>query len=666
MKRKQKRSFLVIQVFLFCITAFLFAGCGDESKNNMEQKQNQVQPEIKFWTCSMHPQIKQPGPGQCPLCGMDLIPVSSEQSAGNEGARELKLSKHAIKLAEIQTVPAEKKFVAAEIRLAGKVEYDETRLSSITAWMPGRIERLYVDFTGVRVNKGEHLVELYSPELITAQQELLLGLKMQKGKSSRLGKSALKNVEATREKLRLWGLTKQQINNVEKTDKVSDRTTIYSPISGIVIHKNGFEGEYLKTGTRIYTIADLSQLWIKLDAYESDLVWIRYGQDVEFTVKAYPGEIFKGKISFIDPILNPKTRTIKVRVNVQNPEGLLKPEMFVTAVVYPKVAAGGKVMDPAMANKWVCSMHPEIVREKKGKCDICGMPLVTSESMGYLSITEAENKAPIVIPVTAPLISGERAVVYVQVSGKEGTFEGREVVLGPRAGDYYLVKEGLSEGERVVVNGNFKIDSAIQILAKPSMMNPEGGISSTGHEHHGTEQKQLIVGQPDLPKTYTVSDVFKKQLDVLMSSYFQIHHALSRDEYKKAVTATGAFRTNLGAVDMKLLSGESHMSWMSHSKTLGSLTETLSGAKDIDALRSGFDELSDELYNAIKMFGLNGAQPIYRFLCPMANNNKGAYWLQESEQTENPYFGSKMFKCGSRVETVSSGRVKTHQETKHE
>ena len=528
--------------------------------------------------------------------------------------------------------------------------------------MPGRIERLYVDFTGVRVNKGEHLVELYSPELITAQQELLLGLKMQKGKSSRLGKSALKNVEATREKLRLWGLTKQQIKNVEKTGKVSDRTTIYSPISGIVIHKNGFEGEYLKTGTRIYTIADLSQLWIKLDAYESDLVWIRYGQDVEFTVKAYPGEIFKGKISFIDPILNPKTRTIKVRVNVQNPEGLLKPEMFVTAVVYPKVAAGGKVMDPAMANKWVCSMHPEIVREKKGKCDICGMPLVTSESMGYLSITEAENKAPIVIPVTAPLISGERAVVYVQVSGKEGTFEGREVVLGPRAGDYYLVKEGLSEGERVVVNGNFKIDSAIQILAKPSMMNPEGGISSTGHEHHGTEQKQLIVGQPDLPKTYTVSDVFKKQLDVLMSSYFQIHHALSRDEYKKAVTAAGAFRTNLEAVDMKLLSGEPHLSWMSHSKKLCSLTETLSNAKDIDVLRSGFDELSDELYTVVKMFGLSSEQPVYRYLCPMANNNKGAYWLQESEQTENPYFGSKMFKCGSRVETVSTCRVKTHQE----
>jgi Cu(I)/Ag(I) efflux system membrane fusion protein len=662
MKRKQKRSFLIIQVFLLYAAAFLFAGCGDESKNNMEQKQSQLQPEVKFWTCSMHPQIQQPGPGQCPLCGMDLIPVSSEQSVGNEGVRELKLSKHAIKLAEIQTSPVEKKFVSAEIRMAGKVEYDETRLSSITAWMPGRIERLYVDSTGVSVNKGEHLVALYSPELITAQQELLLGLKMQKGKSSSLGKSALKNVEATREKLRLWGLTKQQIKNVEKTGKVSDRTTIYSPISGIVIHKNGFEGEYLKTGTRIYTIADLSQVWIILDAYESDLVWIRYGQDVEFTVKAYPGEIFKGKISFFDPILNSKTRTIKVRVNVQNPGGLLKPEMFVSAVVYPKVAAGGRIMDSSMANKWVCSMHPEIVKNKKGSCDICEMPLVTSKSMGYLSISETENEAPIVIPATAPLITGKRAVVYVQVSGKEGTFEGREVVLGPRAGDYYLVKEGLSIGEMVVVNGNFKIDSAIQILAKPSMMNPEGGISATGHEQHGTEKKQVISAHPDVPKTYTVSDVFKEQLHALVSSYFQIQYALSRDAYKKAVTAAGAFRTNLKAVDMKHLSGESHLVWMSDSKKLKTLTETLSSAKDIQSARAVFDEFSDTLYLTVQKFGVKGADPVYRLFCPMANDNQGAYWLQKTKDVQNPYYGSMMFTCGSVSETVYPGKADSPKE----
>jgi Cu(I)/Ag(I) efflux system membrane fusion protein len=662
MKNKSKRSASLFVFLLIIITSFFLIACGTKDEAREPGHNESKQSEIKFWTCSMHPQIQQPGPGQCPLCGMDLIPVSSEQSAVGEGAREIKLSKHAIKLAEIQTLPVERKFVSAEIRLAGKVEYDETRLSYITAWVPGRIERLYVDYTGVRIKKGEHLVQIFSPELITAQQELLLGLKMLKGKSGGLRKSSLRNVESTREKLRLWGLTQKQIKNVEKTGKVSDRTTIYSPISGIVIHKNGVEGEYLKTGTRIYTIADLSHVWIKLDAYESDLVWIRYGQDISFTVHAYPGEVFKGKITFIDPILNPDTRSIKIRVNVENPDGKLKPNMFVSAVVYPKVAAGGRVMDPAMADKWICPMHPEIIKDKKGDCDICAMPLVTSESMGYLSVSETENEAPIVIPATAPLITGKRAVVYVEVPEKDGTFEGREVVLGPRAGDYYLVKEGLSEGEMVVVNGNFKIDSAIQILAKPSMMNPEVGVVATGHEHHGTEEKQVIIGQPDVLKTYNVSNVFKKHLDVLVSSYFQMHHALSRDEYKKAVTATRSFKLNLDSVDMKLLSGESHLSWMSHSKKLSSLIAALSDAKDINALRSGFDELSDELYNAVKMFGISGSQPVYRFFCPMANGNKGAYWLQNKTGTENPYFGSSMFKCGSQVEIVSPGRVEAQPE----
>jgi Cu(I)/Ag(I) efflux system membrane fusion protein len=323
-------------------------------------------------------------------------------------------------------------------------------------------------------------------------------------------------------------------------------------------------------------------------------------------------------------------------------------------------------MDSSLANKWICSMHPEIVRDKKGSCNICGMPLVTAESLGYMSADTQTAEAPLVIPATAPLITGKRAVVYVQVSGKEGTFEGREVVLGPRAGEYYLVKEGLSEGERVVVNGNFKIDSAIQILAKPSMMNPEGGMSSTGHEHHGTETKQAAAAQPDVLKTYTVSDGFKKQLHDLVSSYFQIHYALSRDEFKPAVTAVKAFKINLDAVDMKLLSGKPHMSWMDYYTKLGSLTKTLSKAKDIDALRADFDELSDQLHRVLNEFGLSGNEPVYRLFCPMANSNTGAYWLQKSKDVQNPYFGAMMFTCGSVSETVHPGKSDLHQGANHE
>ncbi|MHC4498183.1 MAG: efflux RND transporter periplasmic adaptor subunit [Planctomycetota bacterium] len=205
------------------------------------------------------------------------------------------------------------------------------------------------------------------------------------------------------------------------------------------------------------------------------MMWVRYGQQVEFKAEAYPGESFKGKISFIDPVLDPRTRTVKLRVNVENPDGRLKPGMFVRAIVRAEVAQAGQVMDPAMAGKWVCPMHPDIVKDVSGSCDICEMPLVTTESLGYVKVN-APNEAPLVIPASAPLITGTRAVVYVKVTQTEKpTYEGREVVLGPRAGDHYIVDSGLSEGEVVVTRGSFKIDSAMQIQAKPSMMSPLTG-----------------------------------------------------------------------------------------------------------------------------------------------------------------------------------------------
>ena len=238
---------------------------------------------------------------------------------------------------------------------------------------------------------------------------------------------------------------------------------------------------YVDVGTRIYTVADLSNLWVKLDAYESDLVWIRYGQQVKFTTRSYPGEIFSGRVTFIDPVFNRKTRTVKLRVNVPNPDGKLKPGMFVSARVFSKAEAEGRVVDSSMSGKWVCPMHPAVIEDKEGTCYICGMKLVPFKSPGHKNISSAGRQLPLVIPATAPLITGKRAVVYVAVAGEKGVFEGREITLGSRAGDYYIVKAGLKEGERVVVNGNFKIDSAVQILAKPSMMSPEGGAPQGGH-----------------------------------------------------------------------------------------------------------------------------------------------------------------------------------------
>ncbi len=399
-------------------------------------------------------------------------------------ARHITLSDTAQKLASIQVMPVERKFVTAEISMFGKIDYDETKLAYITARVPGRLDRLYVDYTGISVRKGDHLVYLYSPELLTAQEELIQALKRVRTKNNDrkyVQKDSFSILEAVREKLRLWGLTESQIKQIEKKNKASDHITIYAPISGTVIHKNAMEGMYVNTGTQIYTIADLNRVWVKLEAYESDITWIRYGQKVEIRTETYPGERFEGRISFIDPILNQKTRTVAVRVNVENRDGRLKPGMFVRGIVYSRMSAGGKVVEPDMAGKWISPMHPEIIKDRPGKCDICGMPLVQAEMLGYAA---AEPKdAPIVIPATVPLITGKRAVVYVRIPDNSTMFEGREVVLGPRAGNYYIVLKGLHEGESVVVNGNFKIDSAMQIEAKPSMMNPEGGGMSAVHKH---------------------------------------------------------------------------------------------------------------------------------------------------------------------------------------
>jgi len=490
MEDKVKKTWLQnksVKLVLAIIIAFIlgyFVSSLTHKPSSVADKHPDKTSVSQKWTCSMHPQIITNKPGQCPICAMDLIPLT----IADVGPRELVVSNEAAKLMEIETSVVQRKFVTAEVRMVGKVDYDETRVKNITAWVPGRIDRLYVDFTGITVSKGDHMVYLYSPQLISTQAELLQTLKAAKNiktdTSELIKRSTLATLEAAREKLRLLGLDDEQIKNIEGSSKPQTHVTINSPIGGIVIHKNATEGMYVDTGTPIYTVADLSRLWVKLDAYESDLPWLRYGQQVEFTTQAYPGHIFKGTISFIDPVLNDKTRTVKVRVNVDNSDGMLKPQMFVKAIIRSQVAAVGRIMTAEMAGKWICPMHPSIIKTQAGSCDICSMDLVTTESLGYVK-ADAPQQPPLVIPASAPLITGKRAVVYVKLPNTEKpTYQGREVVLGPRAGDYYLVESGLHEGEIVVTNGNFKIDSAMQIQAKPSMMNPQGQKVPMEHHEH--------------------------------------------------------------------------------------------------------------------------------------------------------------------------------------
>lgn len=654
-----KRRAVISSIIIGFCAGFIFRGDGEPSvthKEHSHESGHQVATQkTEVWTCSMHPQIRQPQKGKCPICGMDLIPASSGEESSVKG--ELKVSAHAMKMAQIQTRKVERKFVSNEIRMVGKVEYDETRFRYITARVPGRIDRLYVDYTGTPVRKGDHLVYIYSPELITAQKELQQSYhtfkKIKKGVNPTLSKNAERMYSAAREKLRLLGVTKEQINKIQKLKKPDSHLTIYSPMKGVVVNKNAVEGLYIKTGTKIYTIADLSHLWLKLDAYESDLKWIRYGQQVEFEVEAYPGETFRGQISFIDPVLNSKTRTIKIRVNVKNKQLKLKPEMFVKAVVKSKLSETGRVLNAELAGKWISPMHPEIVKNAPGKCDVCGMPLVKAEKLGYSS-EEFSNEAPMVIPVSAPLITGTRAIVYVTVKGRESTFISRQIKLGPRAGDYYIVKEGLNEDDQVVVNGAFKIDSDLQIQAQPSMMSSDDAVVPIDHHSHGKSGEKKTVHQHFYKN---ISKVFRTSLEKLLTGYFEVQYSLSADNVKEAKDSAVKTLSLLKKIDMKLIKGKAHMDWMKYEATIKKSIHGIIDAGDIDKARVYFETFSGAMTDSIMTFGLVNKK-VYRFHCPMAFNNKGASWLQDSDKTRNPFFGSSMLTCQDAIEELKPGKKK--------
>ncbi len=531
-----------------------------------------------LWTCSMHPQIRQPKPGQCPICFMDLIPVESH--GAGIGPREIELSSTARKLAGVVTAPAEHRSVTVEVRLTGKVQLDETRVASISTRVPGRIDRLFVNYTGASVNAGDPLADLYSPELVSAQQELLQAAKQPGGASSPL-------LTATRERLRLWGLSAEQIAGIERDGKVQEHVTFTAPIGGIVVEKEALEGNYVETGMRLFTVADLSHVWVQLDAYESDLAWLNMGQEVKLDVEAFPGEPFKGTVAFIAPLVDPATRTVRVRVEAANSDGRLKPEMFVRAVVQAKVGAEGSAL-------------------------------------------------PLVIPATAPLITGPRAIVYVADPIREGVFEGREVILGPRAGAFYVVREGLQEGEQVVVQGAFKIDSSVQIQGKPSMMAPE----------------KIIPPTKPAPLEIPPPEAFRKQLGDVLTQVLEMADALARDNLEDALLSATQAQQALESVDRTILDEKAHPHWMQALPPLKKTLVQMKSAKDMETFRTAFAVLSPEMARVIKTFGPIGAVPIHEIRCPMAFNNQGATWLQMDTKVRNPYFGKAMLACGEVVATI--------------
>ncbi|WP_204344759.1 efflux RND transporter periplasmic adaptor subunit [Psychroserpens algicola] len=590
-----KNNKIVIYIGLLAVGLLLgwllFGGSSNESA---EHNHTETTETNQMWTCSMHPQIMQPESGDCPICGMDLIPAAS--SADGLLADQFKLTENAMALANIQTTVVGKGNVDGNtLKLSGKIAENEEANAVQVSYFSGRIERLNVSFTGEEVRKGQLLATIYSPELYAAQQELIT--------ASSLKESQPALYKAVRNKLKLWKLSESQINQIEETQKVKENFPVYATVSGTVTEKLVEQGDYIKQGQPLLKIANLNTVWANFDVYENQIDLFEKGQEVLVTTNAYANKEFKGKVDFIDPILNTRTRTVTLRVVLNNKNDVFKPGMFVTA---------------------------------------------------NIERVSNNNDEVLTIPASAVLWTGERSVVYLKTNPDQTVFEMREVVLGNQNGNEYEVLEGLFVGNEIVTNGTFTVDAAAQLQGKKSMMNKDGGKVMTGHEGHLGMDNNASKKESDhtnMNERLTVSEKFQEQLKVVYNDYINLKDALVKEDSKNTSVNATSLLNNLSKVDMKLLSdNNAHTHWMSLVKEIQSSATSISKTSDIKAQRDHFKHLSSHLINAVQLFGVN--EKVYVEFCPMADNNNGAYWLSKQEKVINPYFGAAMLTCGEVKQVI--------------
>jgi len=570
----------------------------------------------QVYTCPMHPSVRTTNPNDlCPICAMELVPLDEGDGDDADGdVPRLRVSERAAALMHVQTVPARRAVAEREVRLYGRVTVDERLTETITAWAPGRIVGLHIDFTGQRIERDQPMVDLYSPELITAQQELLsaLGARDRFGEDDQLlARTSHEDVDAARDRLRLLGVSASFIDELETTGEVHDTITINAPRSGIVTQRFASEGAYVSIGDPLYAIVDLSQVWVTFDAFETDLPWLREGQSATFETQAVPGETFEGIVTFIDPVLDDRTRTVRARLDVPNPDGRLRPGMFVQGTVRAVMNAEGQAQ------------------------------------------VGVDDDRPLIIPVSAPLITGRRAVVYVQVpSDDRPTFEARNVHLGPRAGDTYIVFDGLEEGENVVVHGQFRIDSELQIRGRSSMMQPPSDESAEATAPVGiADDHPARSVSPD-----AVPDAIAAQLADVLEHYLAMADALSLDDAEAAADALQNFHVLLYELDVAGLPDDVRDAWSAIDRDLHGIIHELSAPLTIESLRDVLEPLTEYMALTVSHFIGDRTGTVYRAHCPMVDDFRGADWLQRERQIANPYFGSQMFRCGEIVGEVLDER----------
>ncbi|MDA0315754.1 MAG: efflux RND transporter periplasmic adaptor subunit, partial [Bacteroidetes bacterium] len=547
------------------LTLFLGAALGWSLKSlnseGSEHSHEVSEGKASLWTCSMHPNVKLPEAGACPICGMDLIPANIGPTS-DDSPMALQMTPEALAMAQVQTIVVGEGSATKDLTLTGKIQADERENASMTAKFPGRIEKLYVTFTGEQVKAGQKLATVYSPELMTAQKELL--------EAARTKATFPQLYQASKEKLALWKLSSAQVAEIERAGVVKEKWDILADQSGVVVQKNVAVGDYVSTGSVLFTVTNLNKLWLLLDVYESDLSSVSLGDEIQYTVAGRPGEPLIAKVSFINPLLNSETRAASLRAEIPNVGNALKPEMFVTA---------------------------------------------------RLNNKNPQSTAALVVPRTAVLWSGKRSVVYVKVPNSSvAAFEMREVQVSQQ-GEDYRIESGLSSGEEIASQGVFAIDASAQLSGKSSMMSrPAASYSNVTAE-------------------------FSAQITEVVTQYFKLKNALVKDQLAPAKSAGNDLFQVLAKVQSSNLKGAEKTAFAALNTKLRNASFKIKDSKDLTELRKQFELLSTEVILLTERFGLN-QDLVYKDYCPMAFNNKGAYWLSERKEITNPYFGASMLTCG--------------------
>ena len=567
---------------------FLF---GNLSSTNTVHEHTEIANKNERWTCSMHPQILREAPGDCPICGMDLIPA--ETGADGLLADQFKLTANAMALANIQTsIVGSGKAEDNMIQLSGKIAENETMNAVQVSYFSGRIETLAIGFIGEEVFKGQLLATIYSPELYAAQQELITAVSLKDTQPALY--------KAVRTKLKLWKLSEDQINKIEMSGKIQENFPIYATVSGTVSEKLVAEGAAIQKGQPLFKIANLDTVWASFDLYENQINRFKKGQEITITTNTASNNFYKSKVDFIDPILNTSTRTVTLRAVLPNKGGMFKPGMFVEGQVKAK-------------------------------------------NSGTLEV--------ITIPSSAILWTGKRSIVYLKPTLNVPVFEMLEITLGAKNGATYEVLSGLKNGDEIVTNGTFTVDAAAQLQGKKSMMNKKGGTSMTGHEGHIGMSGSVHKVAKNKGGRLEVSKEFQQQLKEVLNEYIVLKDALVKEESNNIISQSEKIEALLSKVDMKLLENkEAQIFWMSLEKQLRVVVSSILKTTAIKEQRNHFKQISASLIEALQVFGVN--EKVFIAFCPMADGDKGAYWISKEKKIINPYFGNTMLTCGEIKQVI--------------